>query len=183
MALINETLREIHFKIVYAGPAQGGKLSNMKAFCKLVTGLQLGYMNSVSISLGSISDYKIDALLLPLPDIADLATARIYLKGADGVVFVADSQSDRLEACVEALESLQRILREPGAEKPDMPVVLQYNKRDLPNAAPIAEVRSRLNLHQIPEIEASTKLGHGVLDSLKLVVKQCLVQLRDGQKK
>ena len=105
------------------------------------------------------------------------ASRKLILKGVDGVVFVADSQIERMEANIESLENLRTNLAEQGYDLDKIPYVIQYNKRDLPNAAPIEELRELLNPTKVPEFEACATTGVGVFDTLKAVAKLVLTEL------
>jgi signal recognition particle receptor subunit beta len=100
------------------------------------------------------------------------------LKGADGVIFVADSHPLRMEANAESLESLRRNLQDYGLSIPPLPAVIQYNKRDLPNALPLPDVRRSLGNPELPEFEASATRGYGVFEPLKELARQVLQTLR-----
>jgi hypothetical protein len=108
------------------------------------------------------------------------ASRKLILKGVDGVVFVADSQVERMEANMESLENLRVNLAEQGYVLDKLPYVLQYNKRDLPNALTVAEMRQNLNPRNIPDYEAVAPTGVGVFDTLKAVAKLVLTELKKG---
>ena len=105
---------------------------------------------------------------------------KLILKGVDGVVFVADSQIERMEANMESLENLRINLAEQGYDLNKLPYVMQYNKRDLPNAVTVEEIRKALNPRNIPEYQAVAPTGVGVFDTLKAVAKLVLTELRKG---
>ena len=106
------------------------------------------------------------------------ASRKLILKGVDGVVFVADSQIERMEANVESLENLKTNLSEQGYELGKLPYLIQYNKRDLPNAAPLEEIQRLLNPNGIPSFEACATVGTGVFETLKAVAKDVLTDLK-----
>jgi hypothetical protein len=108
------------------------------------------------------------------------ASRKLILKGVDGVVFVADSQEERLDANIESLENLKDNLEEQGYQLDQLPYVIQYNKRDLPNATPVSELRELLNPGMVPEFEACAQSGEGVFDTLKAVAKLILLELKKG---
>jgi signal recognition particle receptor subunit beta len=108
------------------------------------------------------------------------ASRKLILKGVDGVVFVADSQIERMEANIESLDNLRSNLAEQGYNLDKLPYVVQYNKRDLPNAAPVEQLRELLNPTMMPEFEASATVGVGVFDTLKAVAKAVLTELKRG---
>ena len=102
------------------------------------------------------------------------------MKGVDGVVFVADSQVERMEANIESLENLRLNLNEQGYNLDKLPYIIQYNKRDLPNAAPLDELKQALNPTHMPEFEACATTGVGVFETLKAIAKAVLTELRRG---
>jgi signal recognition particle receptor subunit beta len=106
------------------------------------------------------------------------ASRKLILKGVDGVVFVADSQIERMEANVESLENLRVNLGEQGYDLDRLPYVIQYNKRDLPNAAPLDEIRRLLNPRGLPDFEACATKGTGVFETLKAVARSVLRELK-----
>src|SRR4029079_19165093 len=111
------------------------------------------------------------------------ASRKLILKGVDGVVFVADSQIERMEANIESLENLRLNLTEQGYDLDKLPYVIQYNKRDLPNAAPMEQLRPVLNPTKVPEFEACATSGAGVFDTLKAVAKAVLTELKRGSER
>jgi signal recognition particle receptor subunit beta len=108
------------------------------------------------------------------------ASRKLILKGVDGVVYVADSQIERMEANIESLENLRTNLQEQGYNLDKLPYVVQYNKRDLPNVAPVDQLRELLNPTKVPDFEASATTGTGVFDTLKAVAKAVLTELKKG---
>ena len=108
------------------------------------------------------------------------ASRKLILKGVDGVVFVADSQEERLDANIESLENLKDNLEEQGYELGKIPFVMQYNKQDLPNCTPIEELRELLNPDEVPEFNACAQTGEGVFETLKEVAKLILLELKKG---
>jgi signal recognition particle receptor subunit beta len=106
------------------------------------------------------------------------ASRKLILKGVDGVVFVADSQIERMEANIESLEDLKINLAEQGYELEKLPFTIQHNKRDLPNVAPVVEMNTILNPDGIPYFEAVAMTGKGVFETLKNVAKQVLMELK-----
>ena len=109
------------------------------------------------------------------------ASRKLILKGVDGVVFVADSQEERFEANLESLDNLRSNLREQGYEPERVPMVIQYNKRDLPNAVALAELKEALNPDgKLQDFEASAQTGHGVFETLKALARLVLQDLKRG---
>ena len=120
-------------------------------------------------------------IFVEIADLKDGQTAFAILeKGVDGVVFVADSQVERMDANIESLENLQTNLRDHGYELERIPYVMQYNKRDLPNAAPMDELKRILNPKSVVEFEAVATKGNGVFETLKAIAKLVLVELKKG---
>jgi hypothetical protein len=133
------------------------------------------------ISLGEIRGFKTRFHLFTVPgQVFYDASRKLILKGVDGVVFVADSQQERLDANIESFESLQNHLREYGEDLEKLPFVIQYNKRDLNSAVDRDYLDRQLNLYGVQSFEAVATTGQGVFDTLKAVSKQVLVELKRG---
>jgi mutual gliding-motility protein MglA len=159
MSVINYASREINCKIVYYGPGLGGKTTNLEHVYARVAPDTRGKLISLAtenertlffdflpVDLGTIRGFKTRFHLYTVPgQVYYNASRKLILKGVDGVVFVADSQVERQEANIEAMQNLYDNMAEYGYDITRMPFVIQYNKRDLPNAAPIAELDSMLN--------------------------------------
>jgi signal recognition particle receptor subunit beta len=197
MAFINYSAREINCKLVYYGPGLCGKTTNLKVIYEKTAEGAKGKMISLAtetertlffdflpLALGEIRGFKTRFHLYTVPgQVFYDASRKLILKGVDGVVFVADSQEERFEANLESLENLQQNLREQGLELSKIPWVLQYNKRDLPNAVSVEEMRKALNpTGEIPEFEAAAMSGKGVFETLKALAKLVLLELRKGSK-
>jgi signal recognition particle receptor subunit beta len=133
------------------------------------------------LSLGEIRGFKTRLHLYTVPgQVFYDASRKLILKGVDGIVFVADSQIERMEANIESLENLSLNLTEQGYDLAKLPYVVQYNKRDLPNAAPLEQLKEVLNPTKVPEFEACATSGVGVFDTLKAVAKSVLTELKRG---
>jgi mutual gliding-motility protein MglA len=159
MSVINYASREINCKIVYYGPGLGGKTTNLEHVYARVAPDTRGKLISLAtenertlffdflpVDLGTIRGFKTRFHLYTVPgQVYYNASRKLILKGVDGVVFVADSQTERQEANVEAMQNLYDNMAEYGYDITRMPFVIQYNKRDLPNAAPIDELDQLLN--------------------------------------
>ncbi len=159
MSLINYASREINCKLVYYGPGLGGKTTNLEYVYEKVAPASKGKMISLAtetertlffdflpVDLGTIRGFKTRFHLYTVPgQVYYNASRKLILKGVDGVVFVADSQIERMEANIEAMQNLYDNMAQHGYDLTKLPFVIQYNKRDLPNAAPIAELQESLN--------------------------------------
>ena len=192
MSFINYSSREINCKIVYYGPGLCGKTTNLQYIYAKTNPEAKGKMISLEtetertlffdflpLALGEIRGFKTRFHLYTVPgQVFYDASRKLILKGVDGVVFVADSQIERMEANVESLENLGVNLREQGYDLAKLPYVIQYNKRDLPNAAPLEEMRRVLNPNGVPEFEACATVGKGVFETLKAVAKGVLTDLK-----
>ncbi|UCD23499.1 MAG: GTPase domain-containing protein [Gemmatimonadota bacterium] len=159
MSMINYASREINCKLVYYGPGLGGKTTNLEHVYQKVAPDTRGKMVSLAtetertlffdflpVDLGTIRGFKTRFHLYTVPgQVYYNASRKLILKGVDGVVFVADSQLERTEANIESMQNLYDNMAEYGYDLTKIPFVVQYNKRDLPNAAPITELQSQLN--------------------------------------
>ncbi|MFH1129780.1 MAG: ADP-ribosylation factor-like protein [Pseudomonadota bacterium] len=195
MSFINYSSREINCKIVYYGPGLCGKTTNLQYIYTRTSPDYKGKMISLAtetertlffdflpLSLGEIRGFKTRFHLYTVPgQVFYDASRKLILKGVDGVVFVADSQIERSEANVESMENLEFNLIEQGYELQKIPWVMQYNKRDLPNVAPVEELRELLNSAGVPDFEAVATTGQGVFDTLKSVAKKVLTELKRGR--
>ncbi len=191
MSLINYSSREINCKIVYYGCGLCGKTTNIKHIYGKVAPEAKGKLISLAteldrtlffdflpLDLGSIKGFKTRFHLYTVPgQVFYNASRKLILKGVDGVVFVGDSQVERLEANIESLGNLQENMTEYGLNIQTMPFVIQYNKRDLPNIASVEELRSQLNKWGVPDFEAVASQGFGVFETLKTVAKMVLKNL------
>lgn len=194
MSFINYASREINCKIVYYGPGLCGKTTNLQYIYAKTNPEAKGKMISLAtetdrtlffdflpLALGSIRGFKTRFHLYTVPgQVFYDASRKLILKGVDGVVFVADSQIDRLEANIESFDNLRSNLSEQGYDLDKLPYVIQYNKRDLPNVATVEELSELLNPRKVPEFSAVAPTGTGVFDTLKTVAKLVLTELRKG---
>ena len=139
------------------------------------------FFDFLPLALGTIRGFKTRFQLYTTPgQVFYDASRKLILKGVDGVVFVADSQPARLDANLESLDNLRENLTERGYDLETLPFVVQYNKRDLPGAMPVEELRALLNVTGAPDFEASAVTGDGVFDTLKAIARQVLVELKKG---
>jgi hypothetical protein len=194
MSFINYSSREINCKIVYYGPGLCGKTTNLQYIYTKTNPDAKGKMISLAtetertlffdflpLSLGEIRGFKTRFHLYTVPgQVFYDASRKLILKGVDGVVFVADSQMERMEANIESLDNLRTNLAEQGYDLDKIPYVVQYNKRDLPNASPLAELQEVLNPTNVTSYEAVATVGTGVFDTLKAVAKLVLTELKRG---
>ncbi len=187
MPFINQSSREIILKIVYYGPGLSGKTTNIKyvytatnpdARGKLISletkAERTLFFDFLPLSLPAIRGFKTRLHLYTVPgQLFYSASRKLIMKGADGVVFVADSQRDRFEANLIALDDMKENLAAYNYDIEKIPFVIQYNKRDLPNPVPVEELRTALNPWGFPDFEAAAAAenGPGVFDTLKAVVK------------
>jgi len=189
---INFPAREINCKLVYYGPGLGGKTANLQWIYDHTGTGQKGKMVSLAtetdrtlffdflpLDLGTVRGFKTRFHLYTVPgQVFYEASRRLILKGADGVVFVADSQEERLDANIETLENLREHLKDHNLDFNTIPYVLQLNKRDLPNILPVPELQKHIGVKGEPTLEAVAITGQGVFDTLKEVAKLVLNELR-----
>ena len=194
MSFINYSSREINCKLVYYGPGLGGKTTNLQFIYAKTSPEAKGKMISLAtetertlffdflpLSLGEIRGFKTRFHLYTVPgQVFYDASRKLILKGVDGVIFVADSQIERMEANIESMENLRQNLIEQGYDLDKLPFIIQYNKRDLPNAASVAELRAAINPTHVPEFEARATTGVGVFETLKAIARAVLTELRRG---
>ncbi len=195
MSFINYASREINCKIVYYGPGLCGKTTNLQYIFQKTNPDIRGKMISLAtetertlffdflpLALGNIRGFKVRFHLYTVPgQVFYDASRKLILKGVDGVVFVADSQVERMEANAESIENLRFNLQEQGYDLDKLPYVIQYNKRDLPNVASVEEMRALINPRGVPDFEACATTGQGVFDTLKATARLVLIELRKGQ--
>lgn len=195
MSFINFPAREINCKLVYYGPGLGGKTANLQWIYETTGAAQKGKMVSLAtetdrtlffdflpLDLGTVRGFKTRFHLYTVPgQVFYEASRKLILKGADGVVFVADSQEERMDANVEALDNLVTNLKSQGYDFNSIPYVLQFNKRDLPTAMPIEDMKKILCRRNETVVEACASKGTGVFETLRAVAKVVLQELNKGQ--
>jgi signal recognition particle receptor subunit beta len=195
MSYVNHLAKEINCKIVYYGPGLCGKTANVQHIFEATRPDAKGKMISLAtesdrtlffdflpIDLGSIKGYKVRFHLYTVPgQVFYDASRKLVLRGADGIVFVADSQGNRSEANVESVENLALNLAEYGQSLTHVPFVVQYNKRDLADVMTIADMRAQLNPLGVPDFEAAAPKGVGVFETLKGLSRLVLVRLNQQQ--
>jgi len=194
LSFINFAAREINCKIVYYGAGLGGKTTNLQVIYQKTADQQKGKMISLAtetertlffdflpLDLGSVRGFKTRIHLYTVPgQVFYDASRKLILRGVDGIVFVADSQEQRMDANVEALENLMSNLKEHGYDFNKIPYVLQLNKRDLPNILPVEMLATELRKKNEPIVEAVAFQGVGVFETLKEIAKQVLTELKAG---
>jgi signal recognition particle receptor subunit beta len=194
LSVINFAAREINCKLVYYGPGLGGKTTNLQHIYDKTAEQQRGKMISLAteaertlffdflpLDLGSVRGFRTRFHLYTVPgQVFYDASRKLILRGVDGVVFVADSQEERMDANYEALDNLQHNLKEHGYDFAKIPYVLQLNKRDLPNALPAAELTRELVRKGEPIFEAVACQGTGVFATLKEAARQVFAELKRG---
>ena len=194
MSFINYLSREINCKIVYYGPGLCGKTTNLQWIYEKTNPAAKGKLISLAtetdrtlffdflpLELGNVRGFKTRFHLYTVPgQVFYDASRRLILKGVDGVVFVADSQEERMDANLESIDNLRENLQTQGYDLMGIPYVLQLNKRDLPNVVPVETMAKELQLKGEPVFEACAVDGTGVSETLKAVAKQVLQELRKG---
>ncbi len=192
MSFVNYKTKEIHCKIVYYGPGLSGKTTNLQFIYNRTNPATKGRLISLAtqtertlffdflpLAIGKIRGFNLRFHLYTVPgQVFYDASRKLILRGADGVIFVADSQVTRFEANLESLRNLEEHLIKQDAPLQKIPHIIQYNKRDLTNISPVAELSHELNLHSAPECEAIAIKGFGVFDSLKMLAKLILKELK-----
>ncbi len=195
MSFINYSSREINCKIVYYGPGLCGKTTNLQFIYNRTNPAGKGKMISLAtetertlffdflpLALGEIRGFKTRFHLYTVPgQVFYDASRKLILKGADGVVFVADSQEARMEANAESIRNLQDNLKAQGLDLNTIPYILQVNKRDLPSAVPVDTMAKALKVKDEPVFEAVATEGTGVFETLKAVARLVLIQLKRQQ--
>ena len=192
MAVIDSSKKEINFKIVYYGPAQSGKTTSIrqlqsqigdkKSAVKKVNGSGENtlFFDFLALSSGEIGGYKTRFQVYTVPgQVLYEDSRKLLLKGVDGVIFVADSQLDKLDDNLYSLNELKALLHQMGQNLQEVPMVIQYNKRDLPGAPPLDELRKTINVHHVPDFETVAIKGEGILAGFKECARQVLMTLKD----
>jgi mutual gliding-motility protein MglA len=185
---INYREKEICFKIVYYGPGLSGKTTNLKHVHSALDNGRRGEMivldteeertlffDFFPLDLGLIEGYAVRFNMYTVPgQVYYEASRRLILEGADGVVFVADSQTSRFEENIESFRMLEQGLVSCGANREEVPMVFQYNKRDLDEILPVGTLEKELGLNGIPVLEAVAVLGTGVMETIRIASRQVI---------
>jgi signal recognition particle receptor subunit beta len=191
MVQINFALREVNCKVVYYGPGLSGKTTNLELVHQKVPPANRGELTSIAtegdrtlffdfmpLDLGKVAGMTTRLQLYTVPgQVYYNATRKLVLQGADGIVFVADSQQGKMEENIESLNNLEENLKEHDVQLSKTPCVMQYNKRDLPNVLPVEELEAKLNRHKWPYFESIAITGEGVLPTLKKLAGMVLETL------
>ncbi len=187
MSFINYQQKEINFKIVYYGPAQSGKTTCLEYLFEKTKGNSKSkliqqesnertlFFDFMPLFLSEVDGFKTRFHLYTVPgQVLYEDSRKLILKGVDGIVFVADSSVDQMEANLRSMESLQTNLTEQALNLEKVPLLVQYNKRDLPNAANLEAMRKLLNPFQKPDFETVAKQGEGVFEAFTRIAKDVI---------
>ncbi len=194
MVSINYASREVSCKIVYYGPGLSGKTTNLQYVHKKVPANTKGklislatdadrtlYFDFLPINIGTINGFAAKFQLYTVPgQVYYNATRKLVLRGVDGLVFVADSQPDKMDENVESFNNLKENLAEYGYNLDEIPIVIQYNKQDLSGVLTPEQISPTLNPRGWPEFKASATVGFGVFDTLKCILKLVLEKAKSG---
>ncbi len=193
MSFVDTRDRTFQVKVVYYGPGLSGKTTNLEMLSRLLNPERRGdlmvldtvgdrtlFFDWMPVELGKIRGFDVKIQLFTVPgQVRYNATRKRVLEGVDGLVFVVDSQAEALEQNVFSLENLRENLEELGMQFSRIPMVVQYNKRDLPSALPIEEVAEHLGLEKYPYVESVASEGTGVLETLRLIVRLTLQAVKE----
>jgi len=192
MALVKYASREITCKIVYYGPGRSGKTTNLQYLYSRIPRQRKGDMISLAthqdrtlffdffpLNLGNIFGFSTSFQLYTVPgQVYYNATRKLVLQAADGVVFVADSQKWRIEDDVMSFMNLKDNLKENGIKINSLPLVIQYNKRDLSDVATVEELRKKINILGVPDVTSSALKGEGVIETFQMIGKAVISHIR-----
>lgn len=196
MSFINYSTKEVNCKIVYVGTGLSGKTTNVQYIFEQTTPDLRGkffagnsenertlFFDFLPLGVGDVRGYKTRFHLYTIPGQTFYEVSQQFiLKGVDGVVFVVDSQAERMEANLESFEILTRNLERQGYDPNKLPLIFQYNKRDLPSALPIKELEQTFNPGRKPSFEAVASRGDGVMETLQSVTQWVIRELKGGEK-
>ncbi len=196
MSFINRSTKEVNCKIVYVGAGLSGKTTNVqyiyeqtaqdlrgKFFAGNSENERTLFFDFLPLGVGDVRGYKTRFHLYTIPGQTFYEISQQFiLKAVDGVVFVVDSQAERMEANIESYEILTRNLERQGYDPNKLPLVFQYNKRDLPSALPVKELEQTFNPGRKPSFEAVASRGDGVMETLQSVTQWVIRELKGGEK-
>ena len=197
MVQINFARKEINCKIVYYGPGLSGKTTSLEVVHQRTPQGHKGELTSIStdgdrtlffdfmpLDLGTIAGMKVKFHLYTVPgQVYYNSTRKLVLLGADGIIFVADSTPGRMDDNQQSIDNLRENLTEMGRDLNKIPLVIQYNKRDLPNPLPLAELEAKLNPNKVPTFETSAKTGDGIFQALKAISALVLEDINSSDKR
>jgi mutual gliding-motility protein MglA len=195
VSFINYPAKEVNCKIIYSGPGLSGKTTNVQYIYEHTQQERRGkliplstenertlFFDFLPLAVEDVRGYKTRLHLYSIPGQTFYEISREFiLKGVDGVVFVADSQSERMDENIESLEALERSLDRQGYDLARLPLVFQYNKRDLPSVVSIDELEATLNPKRRPHYEAVANRGSGVMETLQAVSQAVIRELKGGK--
>lgn len=195
MSFINYAAKEINCKIVYFGAGLSGKTTNVQYIYEHTQQERRGKLMNLSsenertlffdflpLSIGEMSGYKIRFHLYTIPGQTFYEVSRHFIiKGVDGIVFVVDSQAERMEANIESFEALAKSLDSQGYDLNKLPVILQYNKRDVPGAVSLAQLEATFNAMKRPAFEAVANRGEGVMETLQAISQWVIREIKGGK--
>lgn len=193
MSFINPREKSVNCKIAYFGPAAAGKTTSLNCIYEKTSPGRRGQMITLSkaedrtlffdflpLSLGKVKDYTVRIHLYTVPGQVIYDSSRsIILKGVDGVIFIVDSQIEKMEENLESWKNLQKSLKGSGVDFRTIPIALQYNKRDLTNRMPPPELRELFNDRDLPEFETVATEGRQVMECFQSVAKKVLQELKN----
>lgn len=196
MSFINYSTKEVNCKIVYVGTGLSGKTTNVqyiyeqtaqdlrgKFFAGNTENERTLFFDFLPLGVGDVRGYKTRFHLYTIPGQTFYEVSQQFiLKGVDGVVFVVDSQAERMESNLESFEILTRNLERQGYDAAKLPLIFQYNKRDLPSALPVKELEQTFNPGRKPSFEAVASRGDGVMETLQSVTQWVIRELKGGEK-
>jgi signal recognition particle receptor subunit beta len=188
MASISYASQEISVKIIYCGPGMSGKTTNLQVIHQRLLPELRSKLTSLStenertlffdflpLDLGEVKGFKIKLQLYTVPgQVYYNATRKLVLRGVDAIVFVADSDPEKMEENIWSLDNLEENLVLYKYKREEIPMIIQYNKRDLANALPVEQMQQRINRYNLPYVEAVAKKGFGVFETLKLISKNVI---------
>jgi len=194
MVQINFALKEVNCKIVYYGPGLSGKTTNLEVVHQKAPDTSVGDLTSIAtegdrtlffdflpLNLGQVAGMKTKFQIYTVPgQVYYNSTRKLVLQGADGVVFVADSKRGKMNENIESLKNLEENLKEHGLDIANTPIILQYNKRDLPDVYTVEEMEEALNAWDAPHFEAVARDGQGVFPTLKRLAGMVLESLNEN---
>lgn len=193
MAVIDSKKKEINFKIVYYGPARSGKTTSISILNKLLQSDKKSkvqkaaldtqhtlFFDFLALSSKEIGGYKTRFQVYTVPGQVLYDNSRkLLLKGVDGIIFVADSQLEKVQENLQSLEELTGHLQGMGYSPQELPMVMQFNKQDLNNLPPTDELRKAVNIYHIPDFETCAITGDGIVETFQECVKQVVMTLKD----